>query len=106
MPGAGRLVAVLGSMLDLGNHSECAHRQLGRRVADAGLDVVFFFGAEAEPAARELAARGFDGPSLWTDDYNLLAERVAGEARPGDRVLLKGSRGVALERLVPVLQAA
>ena len=106
LAGEGRLVAVLGSMLELGDHSECAHRDLGRRAADAGLDVVFFFGAETEPAAKELADRGFGGPSLWTDDYDLLAERVAGEARPGDRVLLKGSRGVALERLVPVLQAA
>ena len=106
LSGSGRLVAVLGSMLELGDHSECAHRELGRRAADAGLDVIFFFGAETAPAAQALAASGFDGPSLWTDDYDLLAERVAGEARPGDRVLLKGSRGVALERLVPVLQAA
>ena len=106
LAGSGRLVAVLGSMLELGNHSACAHRELGRRAADVGLDVVFFYGEETAPAAQALVASGFDGPSLWTDDYDLLAERVVEETRPGDRVLLKGSRGVNLERLVPVLQAA
>jgi UDP-N-acetylmuramoyl-tripeptide--D-alanyl-D-alanine ligase len=91
-------VAVLGAMRELGREAEEAHLRLARRAAAAALDLVFLFGEELEAAARAL-----DGTDRvrWFGDAEALGEAVAGSLREGDLVLVKGSRGVALERIVP-----
>ena len=104
-PAGGRVLVVLGSMLELGAAAARAHAALGDLIVAAQPDAVFLFGAETAATAEALAA-GYRGPVLWTTCYRELEQAVLGSVRGGDTVLLKGSRGVALERLVAPLQAA
>ena len=101
----GRTVLVLGSMLELGAAAGRAHAELGARVSAAAPDAVFLFGAETERTAEVMTAAG-SAPALWTTRYEELEAAVRDAVRQGDVVLLKGSRGVALDRLVAPLQAA
>jgi UDP-N-acetylmuramoyl-tripeptide--D-alanyl-D-alanine ligase len=97
----GRKVYVLGSMLELGNNSETAHRKLGSVLARCAADMLFLYGKETEEAAAELAKA--ETGYFHTNDMETLASRLRDYVEPGDLVLLKGSRGCGLERLGPVL---
>lgn len=98
---ATRRVAVLGDMLELGDHAGAGHRDVGRVAAAARVDILVTVG----DLAREIGAGAADG--------GLAAGRVhhcasTGEAvewlrrvlRPGDTVLVKGSRGMRMEEVV------
>ncbi|HEY3082867.1 MAG TPA: UDP-N-acetylmuramoyl-tripeptide--D-alanyl-D-alanine ligase [Chloroflexota bacterium] len=92
-----RRVAVLGDMLELGEVEEEAHRTVGRRVA-AAADVLYAVGRRARLIGEEAERAGL-GEVHYADD----ALSVGYEPRPGDLVLVKGSRGMRLERLVQKL---
>ncbi len=98
---AGRRVAVLGGMRELGEQTGPAHAALGARLRNTGLDEVLLFGEEMEQAWN--AAQGGAARLWWTTNMDALAERLRSRVRAGDLVLLKGSRGLELERLLPVL---
>ena len=99
----GRKIAVLGSMRELGEHSREAHRLIGREAAVAGFQGLFFFGEEMEGAFQAAGKAGYPGELAWSADWTLLRKQVLGFVRPGDLVVLKGSRALELERLVPDL---
>jgi UDP-N-acetylmuramoyl-tripeptide--D-alanyl-D-alanine ligase len=101
----GRRVAVLGGMRELGAQTEAAHAALGRRLRDTGLDAVMLFGEEMEHAWRSAAGGPAADRLWWTTSMEELASRLRGVVRAGDLVLLKGSRGLELERLLPTLGA-
>ncbi len=101
MPVKGRRILVLGDMLELGEESEEAHRSIGRALTDSPFDYVFFFGAEMKAAAQECISAGRS--VSHTDDYHTLERQLLTAVRPGDLVLLKGSRGMELERLTAPL---
>lgn len=104
---AGRRVAVLGEMLELGDHSERLHRECGRSAARAGVSrLVTVGGAPARALAEEAVAAGLDaGDVLHVDDSVEAARRVGSIVGDGDLVLVKGSRGIRLERVVDQLKA-
>ncbi|MFL6235600.1 MAG: UDP-N-acetylmuramoyl-tripeptide--D-alanyl-D-alanine ligase [Thermoanaerobaculia bacterium] len=91
---AERRIAVLGDMLELGPEGPRFHREAGERAARLGFSVV-----GVGELSRELAAGAGSG-ALWLPDAGAAAEWAAGEIRPGDVVLVKGSRGVKLDRVV------
>jgi UDP-N-acetylmuramoyl-tripeptide--D-alanyl-D-alanine ligase len=93
----GRRIYVIGSMLELGTASEEAHRALGERLAASRADMVYLYGEETGAAAAALDRSGL----AWrhTGDWGELSRALELSARPGDLVLLKGSRGCALESL-------
>ncbi|MDR1566981.1 MAG: UDP-N-acetylmuramoyl-tripeptide--D-alanyl-D-alanine ligase, partial [Treponema sp.] len=97
----GRRVYVIGSMLELGPDSGEAHRRIGRVLASSLAEKVFLYGAETETAATVLASRAF--PFFHTEAMKDLEEILGQYIRPGDLVLLKGSRGCALEQLTGIL---
>ncbi|MGI4759736.1 MAG: UDP-N-acetylmuramoyl-tripeptide--D-alanyl-D-alanine ligase [Janthinobacterium lividum] len=94
--GQGRL-AILGDMFELGESAESEHRALGELLAEVGLDNVLLIGplmqaaAHAQPAAQHFA------------DKTAAAVWLAGHPAAGQLVLLKGSRGMRLETLLPLL---
>jgi UDP-N-acetylmuramoyl-tripeptide--D-alanyl-D-alanine ligase len=93
-------VAVLGTMRELGGHAERAHREVAEAALAAGIELVCGIGDFA-PALRGLAR---DGARVLTatdvdDLWPVLAPRLA----PDAVILLKASRGVRLERIVPHL---
>jgi UDP-N-acetylmuramoyl-tripeptide--D-alanyl-D-alanine ligase len=98
----GRRFAVLGTMLELGEQSVDLHRRVAERAAALGLEglVVVSSGAEAEAMAA--AAQGLPRLAVVAEP-----EQAAGPLgdwlQPGDVLLLKASRGIALERLIPLL---
>ena len=114
----GRRIYVMGSMLELGDLSEEAHAALGRQLASCRAEKLFLFGEEMGPAAEELAnysrnnswnysaesgknhcARQF----FYTTKKDELSKALEDYIKEGDLVLLKGSRGCALEELTELL---
>ena len=103
MPVRGHRVLVLGDMLELGEESEVSHKTIGRALTDSSVDRVFLFGAEMKAAALEYKSSGKE--VYHTDDYHSLERTLLDAVQPGDLVLLKGSRGMELERLTaPLLE--
>src|SRR5205823_5611965 len=102
--GTGRLVAVLGDMLELGGIADDAHRELGRAVVAAGADELVGVGRLAllaVEAAREAGIAEARHATTFEDTVAHLLKRLV----PGDTVLVKGSRGMRLERVVDALVA-
>jgi UDP-N-acetylmuramoyl-tripeptide--D-alanyl-D-alanine ligase len=117
IPSAGPRVAVLGSMLELGPDGPRHHASIlaGLRSGEFGsalIDVVVAVGAFAE--AAEAGPTGPPGPTgtpagsapmvLVADDVDDVPARLRPHLAPGVTILLKGSRGMALERLIPGLE--
>jgi len=96
-PSTGRRVAVIGDMRELGPTSESYHRELGRQLAQSGIDVIVGVGRECRALLAELDGckekHGFES-------VDEMKPTLDGLIKAGDAVLLKGSRGVGLERVV------
>jgi UDP-N-acetylmuramoyl-tripeptide--D-alanyl-D-alanine ligase len=101
---SGRKIAVLGSMLELGEATHEEHRRIGAEAARAGFDCLLLFGDEMAGAYEELRRTGYSGYAEWTADFAALRQQLRNLARPEDLVVLKGSRGMELERLVPEIR--
>ena len=102
-PGARRVV-VLGDMLELGDIAEAAHREAGRAVASAGVAEFIAMGTHgraAVEAARDAGLVESHHTTTFEDTVALLMKRLA----PGDVILVKGSRGMRMERVVDALIA-
>lgn len=105
--GAARRVSVLGDMLELGDQSAELHAEVGRAAVAAGARLAVFVGeasAYAADAARQMVGVGVDVIHVAALDAPGVAE-IAAALRPGDVILLKGSRGSRMERLVEALSA-
>jgi UDP-N-acetylmuramoyl-tripeptide--D-alanyl-D-alanine ligase len=104
----GRRFAVLGTMLELGEQSLALHREVGdraRELADRGLlqGLVIVDGG-AEGAALEAGAAGSLAQLARVETPLQAVEALIPWLAPGDWVLLKASRGVALEQALPLLE--
>ena len=103
LPADAARYAVLGTMLELGESSLALHRQVAERARNLGLDGLVIVDGGAEGAAMLEAAAGLERLVRVARPEEAL-EPLLGWLRPGDALLLKASRGVALERLLPLLQ--
>jgi UDP-N-acetylmuramoyl-tripeptide--D-alanyl-D-alanine ligase len=92
---SGRLVAVLGDMLELGPDTAAHHRRVGELAAAAGVEVLIAVGAHAADLAAGAAEKGLS--TTQVADAAAAALAAASTIRPGDVVLVKASRGLALE---------
>ncbi|WP_231594660.1 UDP-N-acetylmuramoyl-tripeptide--D-alanyl-D-alanine ligase [Synechococcus sp. CBW1107] len=99
----GRRFAALGTMLELGEQSTELHRRVGERARALGLDGLVIVAGGAEGEALLAGAAGL--PRLQRlDSPAEAAQTLLDWLEPGDHLLLKASRGVALERLLPLLE--
>ncbi len=96
-----RSVAVLGDMLELGPDAPALHREIGLHAAQRGIGLLVTVG----PLAAEMAGT-FAGEVRSVADAAAAAELVPGLLADSDTVLVKGSRGVGLERVVAALGPA
>lgn len=95
----GRKLAILGEMKEMGAHAASVHRELGEIVARAGFDGVSFFGPSQADFAAGLEAGGFSKTLFISDSYEQkLAPRMPPVLDGNDIVLMKGSRGMQLEK--------
>jgi UDP-N-acetylmuramoyl-tripeptide--D-alanyl-D-alanine ligase len=99
---AGRRILMAGEMLELGGQSAELHAACGRAAAEAGLDFV----AAVQGNAAHLAAAACAGgvASLFLPDAEAAGQWLRRNLQPGDTILIKGSRGVHLERAIEALQ--
>jgi UDP-N-acetylmuramoyl-tripeptide--D-alanyl-D-alanine ligase len=96
----GRLVAVLGDMLELGPDEARFHAEIGAHARAAGVDVLVAVGPRAAHMADAY------GDVVAVADAQAAAAAVPALLKPGDTVLLKGSRGVGLEVVARALEGA
>jgi UDP-N-acetylmuramoyl-tripeptide--D-alanyl-D-alanine ligase len=102
----GRRIAVLGEMLELGSEQEAGHRRVGETAAElADRLVVVGDGAAAIADGARLAGMPADAIATVAD-RDAARERLLEDLRPGDVVLVKASRGIALDVLVDELRTA
>lgn len=101
-----RRVAVLGEMLELGARSAALHESCGRAAVEAGFDVVVAVGGESAAAlAAGARAAGLEEAAVATFAAGAeAADRTAAIVRAGDVVLVKGSRGIGMDRIVDRLR--
>jgi UDP-N-acetylmuramoyl-tripeptide--D-alanyl-D-alanine ligase len=92
---ADRRIAILGLMAELGPDAPRFHEEIGAHARELGIDVLVTVGEAALPYTH-----GFDGetyPVATPEEAGALLTEIA---RPGDRVLVKGSRSAQLERVL------
>jgi UDP-N-acetylmuramoyl-tripeptide--D-alanyl-D-alanine ligase len=101
-----RGVAVLGEMAELGPEAAAAHQAIGRLAGQLGLDQLIAVGEPARPilaGAAELA--GWTGSAEWVPDNAAAVHRLRQQLRPGDVLLVKGSRATELQEVAIAIEA-
>jgi UDP-N-acetylmuramoyl-tripeptide--D-alanyl-D-alanine ligase len=106
MANGGRAFAVLGQMAELGGNSRAWHEEVGAFAARTGVSGLVVVGEQAAPMlAGARSERGWRGELLHVPDGPAAAAALAGRIRPGDTVLVKASRAVALWEVAFALAA-
>jgi murE/murF fusion protein len=100
LAGARTVVAAVGDMLELGDEAAARHREVGRRAAELGVAIVALGDQAAEVVA---AARAGGVAAEAASDPVDAAARVRAMTVAGDWILIKGSRGMRMERVVAAL---
>ena len=104
-----RRIYVLGDMLELGEASRDIHEKAGRDACKANAYKIVCIGTEMKYAYDAALASGFTGalyiPGASVEAMRDAADFILANASDGDLLLLKGSRGMALERIVPLIAA-
>lgn len=99
---ASRRILIAGEMLELGEQGAALHADCGRAAAEAGLDLVVGVQGNAVHLAAAACMGGVG--SLFLSDAEAAGQWLKENLRPGDVVLIKGSRGVHLERAIEAIQ--
>lgn len=101
---AGRRIAVLGDMLELGAEAASLHRQVGAE-ASQRCDFLFLLGAMATETAAGARQQGMAANRIQiVASHDEAAERLRALLQPGDRLLVKGSRGMQMEKVAAALR--
>jgi UDP-N-acetylmuramoyl-tripeptide--D-alanyl-D-alanine ligase len=104
VPAKGRAIAVLGDMLELGPTELDLHRDVGRFAAGAGLSLLVCFGRRAKALGEGAQEAGLAPECIeCTDDAADAVRRVQSRMTAHDVVLVKGSRGMKMERISDAL---
>jgi UDP-N-acetylmuramoyl-tripeptide--D-alanyl-D-alanine ligase len=99
---AGRRILVAGEMLELGEHGPALHAACGKAAAEAGLDLVVGVQGNAQHLASAACTGGV--AALFLPDAEAAGRWLQQNLQPGDVVLVKGSRGVHLERAIEAVK--
>lgn len=94
----GRKLALLGDMFELGARSSELHEEVGRAAAEIGLDLLVTVGENAASIAS--AAREAGQRNVIHAEREEAASILRNELKPGDTLLVKASRGMALEKII------
>lgn len=97
----GKKIGVFGEMLEMGSHAPELHRELGAWVGKAGFDKVYFIGAHALDFFEGLKQSHFSKACVVEREFKPeMALSLCQELQEGDIAVIKGSRGMKLERFV------
>ena len=100
LPSGGHRLAVLGDMLELGEAAPAAHAEIGALISQLPIDAVFAYGPHMLHLVQAI------GTTKWAEHFENkkgLSEEVRRSVRPGDVILLKGSRSMAMEEVLELL---
>jgi UDP-N-acetylmuramoyl-tripeptide--D-alanyl-D-alanine ligase len=100
----GKRVAVLGDMRELGKMSASLHFEVGKYAAEHGVDMLFTLGELGAEIAVGALTSGLDTNRVFVekniDNIDYLADKIRSSLTPGDVILFKASRALALERII------
>ena len=102
---AGRKIAVLGDMLELGSASKSGHASVGEEAAHLGFAAVLSRGEESRFIAEAAKAGGVPLVERMAS-HEAAATRLKEILQSGDAVLFKGSRGMKMDEIIPLLKKA
>lgn len=103
--GKGRAFAVLGDMLELGGFTREAHEQLGEKVSQLSIDFLVAMGEEAPVVVGSAIRHGFPiEKASVVESHSEAISRLRSMMQEGDWVLVKGSRRMAMEKIVEGLR--
>ncbi len=101
-----RKLLALGDMLELGPESEASHRELGRMIAEFNIDKLFVVGERARDIARGAKNNGMREEDIFMFDNSIEAGKfIQKKIKSGDYLLVKGSQGMRMEKIVLELMA-
>lgn len=102
----GRKIFVCGDMLELGSYSGVAHNQVGRWVAQSAVDYLITLGSLSQLTADAALREGMNRHRVKSaEDIEDVVQEIGAIARPGDYILLKGSRGMAMEKVIELIKS-
>ena len=104
IPAVGRKIVVCADMLELGNHSRPLNEAAGRFLGRAKMDLVLTIGKDARYIQKSLKDSRGETKSYFCPSIHKLHHRLKEYCQPEDVVLVKGSRGMAMERTVKFLK--
>ena len=103
----GRKIAVLGDMLELGDISENAHREVGREAAEAEFDFLITLGTLAKFIADGARGAGLEAERVFSfDKHEDAASALKDVIKSGDTLLFKASRGMKMETVIELIRNA
>lgn len=105
MRAGGRGIFVAGDMLELGAQAPELHRQIGALAARTQVDRIYASGEHGAAVAAGAQKEGLPAANTITGSREEIIEDLKGWLQPGDWVLVKGSRGMAMEKVVQGLKA-
>lgn len=100
----GRKILACADMLELGKETERLHSDCGRLAARAGVDVILAYGLRSKNTIKAARQTGAEVIARHFNDLDGLQRCLAKTCLPGDVILVKGSRGMQMERTVAFLQ--
>lgn len=100
---AGRLIGVLGEMLELGLQTAALHQRAGELAAENGIEELFVWGEHASDVSAGARNKGLKNIHVF-DDRKSLAKELGSCAKAGDIVLVKGSRGSKMDEVVDYMK--
>ena len=102
----GKKIAVLGDMFELGRQSRKEHWKLGRSVASAQVQQLYLLGKQANAVRQGALSGGMGAGNIYIGKtHGDLAARLLTQARAGDWMLVKGSRGMRMESILDLLKS-
>jgi UDP-N-acetylmuramoyl-tripeptide--D-alanyl-D-alanine ligase len=97
---SGRGIFVSGDMLELGEASATLHKELGERIAEAHIDRLYITGNFSEWVVKGARKRGFNARKIIVGSKEFIMKDLIAYLKAGDWILVKGSRGMAMEEVV------
>ncbi|MBA7560146.1 UDP-N-acetylmuramoyl-tripeptide--D-alanyl-D-alanine ligase [Candidatus Atribacteria bacterium 1244-E10-H5-B2] len=102
-----RKIAILGDMLELGEKTDFYHREVGKEVTELSIDTLITVGRGGKIIAQSSKEKGMAEKRVFSFEKNekrILAKKLLNLTKPGDFILLKGSREMKMEEILEFLQ--
>ncbi len=101
----GRKLVAIGEMAELGSKSESGHREIGAKIIENQIDLVFLVGSKTKAIQDELKSRQFAGRVMWFETSDSARIPIQDALLENDTILVKGSQSARMEKIVKELMA-